>query len=240
MSELLPECQKKTLVADVSSSHRDHQEDHQKRAAIVQECRDYMESSGRRQLRISALGAALSDTSRSYLRITCQSLKQLLSEHPEEFEFKGIQNQQRVRHVSVLKPSELQSSDCKGDAATCQSSSCIRPNNSSGRIIELHRHLNCFHVETRSDLCGTPWSTNSDSTPSAPDTPKLRRPSTPQVPDTPSDWGTPHPGDGKAWQEPQRCFSGSQPQSDCLSSVPRSIPSQSWQTIAQGYHHSEL
>jgi len=176
------------------------QGDQQARSAAVQECRDYLELVKRNQVFLSVLGGALSDASRLYLKRTAQTLKQLLGEHPEEFKFSGLQQQQTVRHVSMLTPSEVQSPDCKaGNATTYSDNSCTRPNNSRSRIIELHRHLTSSNVEARSALSERPPSTNFDDihppSPPPPGTPELPPQNFAQPVQSPSDWGTQHPNE---------------------------------------------
>jgi len=222
------------VPADAVSS----QEDLQARSALVQECREYMESSGRTQLLLSALGAALSDGSRLYLKRTNQGLKQLLHEHPEEFEFGGKSQQQTVRRVSVLEPSEIQSSDCKpGNAPTCANDHFARSNNGRSGIMELHRNSKLSSMEARRGLFGTPSPTNFDDAP-PPQTPELEPPSMPHALQTPSDWGTPCPGDLEAWRVAQQNFNGVQrpalPESHRSSSAFQDNLSHNLQNVAQG------
>jgi len=242
---------KKTFVANPAAADDgvSSQEDQQTRAAVVQECRDYMESSGRSQLLLSLLGAALSHASRSYLKRTCKGLKQVLGEHPEEFEFSGIKNQQTVRRVSMLTPSESQPSDRKaGDAATNANSG---PNNNRPGVIELHRHLCFSNTEVGSALFGKTSSISFDDRP-PPETPQLQPPSiphnvetptdgvtsVPQAIQTPSDWGTPCPGECETRRVAQQCFNGVQwpalPQSHFPVSVPQDNFSHNLRHFAQG------
>jgi len=177
------------------------QEDQQARSAVVQECRDFMERSGCNPLLLSMLGGALSNASRLYLKRANQGLKQLLHEHPEEFEISGACQRQRVRRVSTLAPSEIQPSDCKsGDIATYPvtypNNGCITPNHSRTGIIELHRLLGFSSKEVGSALFEEPSTTNFDGK-TPPETPKLESPNIPLAAlQTPSNWGTPAtPGD---------------------------------------------
>jgi len=140
---------------------------------------------------LSMLGGVLSNASRSYLKRAGQTLKRLLREHPEEFKFSGLRQQQSVRRVSMLTPSEIQSSDCKtGDAATCPDQSCTRPTESKSGITELHRHLMFSNVEARSALFERPPSFKVDDMPVS-QTPELPGCNFSQPLQTPSDWGTP-------------------------------------------------
>jgi len=186
-------------VANAAADDVSSQEDQQARSAVVQECRDYMELSGCNELLLSMLGGVLSNASRSYLKRAGQTLKRLLGEHPEEFKFSGLRQQQSVRLVSMLMPSEIQSSDCKtSDAATCPDHSCTRPTKSKSGIIELHRHLMFSNVEARSALFEMPPSFKVDDMP-VPQTPELPRLNFSQPLQTPSDWGTP-------WEAAQQSF----------------------------------
>jgi len=214
------------------------QEDQQTRSAVVQECRDYMASSGRNQLLLSALGSALSNDSRSYLKRTCQGLKQLLREHPEEFEFRGMSQQQTVMRVSVLKPSDIQSSDYKsGDAATYPSNSCTRLDKDTSGIIKPHRNLKLSSMEARRALCGTPCASHVDDIP-PPQTPEPQPHSMPHALQTPSDWGTPCPGDCETWRTTQQTLNGVQwpahPEFHGISSVFQGNLSHNLQNVAQG------